>query len=368
LSKTYSDLTGSDGTISIWYKGNRYGYAQKAVYSPILDRYINEYTKPEDIKLYMYSEDTPYPMTLGEFSTTWGAHAVENIHVVDKRINLPEAPEISIEQFDENGEMVGAIIHFYFIKETEEFSFYEDGIWIDINTALNDLPYYGFINNKNEIKEYGFYYCYEPKNYNDENPIYNTIYETKNENAKYYGFVDNEYKSPTLITNLVSNTEFKSTSGWIGASTTGTSADKAIVENVYGRFDGDNFISSMDDLKNGVTDQYDNYVAYMRITLPNAKSIVFNDGIYDNRKSIGNMEENTKWAFRIKCKENAIPTIDFGEYGYNDGAYNKTDGLFAFKTGVTPENNKYAVYTVDKGYSSDTTFTENSHIRIALSG
>jgi hypothetical protein len=211
--------------------------------------------------------------------------------------------------------------------------------------------------------------------------LYEKWDETNNEYVDYYGYLDNQYISPTIVKNLVSNTEFKSTSGWIGASITGTSADKAIIENVYGRFDGSTFISSMDDLKNGKTDQYDKYIAYMRITLPNANSIVFNDGIYDNRKSIENMEENTKWAFRIKCQDGTVPTIDFGEYSYNDGVYNKADSLFAFKTkqtdsgGVifdttteTVNNKTYTIYTVDTQYSSVNTFTENSHIRIALSG
>jgi hypothetical protein len=142
LSKTYSDPTvsnpkGRDGTISVWYKGNRYGYAQKAMYSPILDRYINEYTKPEtmamDIKLYMYSEVTPYPMTLGEYFVSIGARAVENIHVVDKFNNLPKVPEITTEILDENGNEIDVIIHSYFIKETKEFWFYIDGDWININ-------------------------------------------------------------------------------------------------------------------------------------------------------------------------------------------------------------------------------------------
>jgi hypothetical protein len=232
--KTYSDANETDGTISVWYKGNRYGYAQQAIYSPKLERYIN-------------------------------------------------------------------------------------------------------------------------------------LYKDSN-NIDYYGYLDNQYMSPTIVKNLVSNTSFTSTSGWIGASTSGASEDKATVENVYGRFDSDGtFISSIDDLKNGITNQYDNYVAYMRITLPTDNSIVFNDGIYDNRKSIGNMEENSEWAFRIVCHDPIIPSVDFGEYDYSDGAYVKIDSpLFSIEqTNVMGE---YKIYTIGSHYESANTFAENSHIRIALSG
>lgn len=242
LAKTESSDGSSDGTISVWYKGNRYGYAQKAIYSPTLERYINEY-KQED-----------------------------------------------------SGD-------------------------------------------------------------------------------KYYGFIDKEYVSPTLVSNLVSNTQFQNTYGWIGASTSGSSDDKATVENVYGRFVNDKFVSSIDDLKNGVTNKTDEYVAYMRITLPNRNSIVFNEGLYDNRKKIcrmdentGNMGKDTEWAFRIACGKDgdaSAPTVSIGEYETDDsGGYKKTgiiDGTF-------DENkvNGYSIYKVSQGYASSTTFGENSHVRIAL--
>jgi hypothetical protein len=44
------------------------------------------------------------------------------------------------------------------------------------------------------------------------------LYRNIEDEALYYGYVDNTYISPTFVTNLVSNTEFSNTAGWIGTT------------------------------------------------------------------------------------------------------------------------------------------------------
>jgi hypothetical protein len=68
---------------------------------------------------------------------------------------------------------------------------------------------------------------------------YCNIYYKNDE--KYYGFVDNDYKSPALLQNVITNTDFKGTTGWVGTYSGETDNAKntygAIVESVYGEFD-----------------------------------------------------------------------------------------------------------------------------------
>lgn len=212
----------------------------------------------------------------------------------------------------------------------------------------------------------GYRYGYAQKaEYSPVLGRYINEYKKAGDETKYYGFIDNQYISPTFITNLVSNTEFKNTIGWIGASITGKSEDAAIVENVYGRFDGPKFINCTEDLKNGVFDLYINeYCAYMHIVFPNANSIVFNDGLYDKRKQIGNMGKDTKWAYHIECVGSIAPNEHIGEYTYEDGGYTSSEDNFIAST---PKNSEsYKIYTIDKGYANKEDFMQQSHVRIAL--
>lgn len=257
LVKTYQSPSvslpkGSDGTISVWYKGNRYGYAQKAVYSNILNRYINEY----------------------------------------KKVGRP-------------------------------------------NTE------------------------------------------------KYYGFIDNEYVSPILQTNLVTNTQFRSTNGWTGTYIdTGNSTSQATVSNVYGRFDG-KFISSLEDLSNGITNKTDEYKPYMKLSFVDGDSLVLNDGPYDNKAIIGNMEIGTQWALHVKYLNNSGGSgsgLSFAikEYEYDSAGgyteisssplscnYSSTKSV-TIGTGPDAITKKYDIYIVISQFASNKTFKDLSNVKIAI--
>jgi hypothetical protein len=75
---------------------------------------------------------------------------------------------------------------------------------------------------------------------------------TKGEDTttEYYGYEETQYISPTFVTNLVSNTEFKNTSGWVGTFTGADKTYKAEREVVFGRFINNKFVSSNDYLTN----------------------------------------------------------------------------------------------------------------------
>jgi hypothetical protein len=74
---------------------------------------------------------------------------------------------------------------------------------------------------------------------------YCNIYYKNNE--KYYGYVDNDYNSPTLLQNVITNTDFKGTTGWVGTYSGNTSNAKSAygttIEPVYGEFVSNKFSS-----------------------------------------------------------------------------------------------------------------------------
>jgi hypothetical protein len=76
------------------------------------------------------------------------------------------------------------------------------------------------------------------------------LYEHNGEEV--YGFSNNEYNSPTIMKNMVTNTEFKGTTGWTATyfgpegNLLSTYAPK--VEVVYGKFRNGEFSSVIDDL------------------------------------------------------------------------------------------------------------------------
>jgi hypothetical protein len=133
--------------------------------------------------------------------------------------------------------------------------------------------------------------------------------------------------SPTLIQNIITNTSFKNKSGWTG--TTKTANGKfATVENVYGRFKEGTFVPAIEELSN-INENYDG-LPYMKLVFADGNSVVMNSGPYDNRSSIGNIEEGEKWYLKIEALNSKGEIItkglsaSLGEYIYDPtGKYYK---------------------------------------------
>lgn len=171
---------------------------------------------------------------------------------------------------------------------------------------------------------------------------YNHVYEDEAGNIQteaVYGYVDNEYVSPVLMTNLISNTEFKNTSGWKGIAygvptsegDKPKSEEKAKAENVYGS-KSDTFVSAMEDLSAGSLKDASNYEAYMKLTFPKSyngkgyKPAIINNGPFDNRTLIGNIVEGDEWALYVEGRTiNDLTNLNFAleesEYVSNSGCY-----------------------------------------------
>lgn len=129
---------------------------------------------------------------------------------------------------------------------------------------------------------------------------------------EYRGYSESKFTSPELVQNLISNTTFKSSSGWTGAyyggKLTGTVQEKkdkkAAVRNVFGRFVGDKFTEATTELEAG-NFHSGSYDSYMKLYFPNKTTdgvgaAVINSGPFDNRVSIGYMDLNSKWVLAVE--------------------------------------------------------------------
>lgn len=152
-----------------------------------------------------------------------------------------------------------------------------------------------------------------------------------------YGFIHNEYNSPTLVQNVITNTEFKSTAGWVGTYSGRTPNAKqnygVVVEPAYGRFVGKDFSSVIKELQEGSYNVNNKYVSYLKITVPARTSldtpILVNTGFYDNRTLIDSVGYNEKWVLNYKILDSTgtpVSGFDFKlrevKYDIDNGDYN----------------------------------------------
>jgi hypothetical protein len=197
--------------------------------------------------------------------------------------------------------------------------------------------------------------------------------------------------------NLVTNTEFSNTSGWTATyKADGNSSDKAAVENVYGKFIDNKFVSTTDVLAGtaNVGQTFTEFLnnttnkctPYMKIELETDKSLVINSGLYDNRTIIQNMPVGSKWAFRVECLDSTGAPVnlenlknlafDIDEYTYDTdtGHYSAPSSdskkiTFTTTTNTDKNDNLYTIYTVNiNKFADKEDFTKNSKLKIAISG
>jgi hypothetical protein len=87
----------------------------------------------------------------------------------------------------------------------------------------------------------------------------------------YYGYIDTDYVSPTLVQNCITNYDFKKTSGWTPTQTTKVSSNtKPTVESFYGRYIGNEFRSIVDDYLKGTYSDLNKYTSYLKMEFKQA--------------------------------------------------------------------------------------------------
>lgn len=215
-------------------------------------------------------------------------------------------------------------------------------------------------------------------------PVLNRyVQEYKNpEGTLFYGFQDTEYISPALVQNIISNNQFKNTSGWTGTRAAGVNAAKAEVSSVYGYFSDGTFVSALDDLSAGRYPVANvEYKPYLKLEFKSNTGFIVNSGPRDNRSIIKNMEKGDEWALNAVCR-NAQGIIDnslvytLGEFVYTssgkvDGYARKANSTLQVstfssdKTGVDLKG--YKIATVIKSDYSKDSFKKHSQVRLVIS-
>lgn len=222
------------------------------------------------------------------------------------------------------------------------------------------------------------------------NFLHESVYEPKLERyvnkytdekgEKYRGYATSEYISPELITNIITNTEFKNSSGWTGTNFDSGATQKAAAENVFGRFDGGKFIKAIDELDTNAT-----YTPYMKLSFNSKNNAVINSGPYDNRSSIEFMEEGSEWILKFEFLDTAgnsleFPSVvekfnfDLAEYRYDatNGCYKQkkvsTNGVASALITFKQTNKNGAIhFTATKNlYKDKKDFKRNSQVRLKI--
>lgn len=222
---------------------------------------------------------------------------------------------------------------------------------------------------------------------------YVNIYKKGNE--EYYGYEFTEYKSPLLIQNIITGSQFKSSSGWTGTYVLNEpytdkediekikKSQKAEVNAIQARIDGA-FITSTEDLKNGSFASQD-YTPFMKFTIPSPKDdeeqlleygnyAIINSGPYDNRKNIGNMQVGDEYILTYSGINEVGSNLDnlnflLGEYIYSSdlGGYCINTEEIEFTSSRDLVNNT-VIFRVTKSEYSEESFKKNSKVRLCITG
>lgn len=141
---------------------------------------------------------------------------------------------------------------------------------------------------------------------------------------EYYGYVDSDYFAPTLITNLIDNTEFLSTSGWTAARR--SNEEKPTVEVSYGRWDNSVFTDIQTDWLNGI---YENSSRKSRLKIAagakdsiSKSGLLINNGFYANRTTIKNITPNQQFILRVKLLDSLGEPVRNPMECFQVGLYN----------------------------------------------
>lgn len=351
----------NDTTVSNWYRGARYGFAQDAEYVPLLDRYCQKFFDKTNIfninngTHYDSSgsqnfDDSNKPYLKFSVSNQW-----DGLKLVSSGIGLAKGNTYRISyKFQDitNGgagiEQIGGHCAGF---QTKEFYLYQNlgtsgaPLWkfLKSGSVYSDPIKHSFVQNT-EYLVVATLLCERLTTDDSDNT---NIYIQPNrgiaKSAKVqvsdiqiqkmdYAFVDNTYTSPAFVQNVISSPNGEKTSGWTAATiaTTGTKT-KPEIESVYGRFDetSGNFISIIDDLQ-GAGTSGKTYNSYLKVKFTDANQRLINSGFYDNRTLIGSVTTGEKWKLKPTLVD--TPTLN---YSLSEVEYNTATGCHNINTAWT---------------------------------
>ena len=200
----------------------------------------------------------------------------------------------------------------------------------------------------------------------------------------YLGFVESEYRSPSLIQNCITNYNFEGSSGWRVSSDDNTSSltEKAQVESCYGRFvevaGAKKFKTIAEDFIDGEYADSISYIPYMKLGFNSKTQFALNSGMRDNRSSIKNMPKGEEWILDVEIlneqgetvTNSTRPVFSLGEYTYSSFSHSwgeTTDKIAFIVRGPEIIDSKLRyVFTVDSTVYTESTFKEQSEIYLKI--
>lgn len=224
----------------------------------------------------------------------------------------------------------------------------KEGIAEDVNQGYVRVTEQSSYTTCERALEFGFYYPLgwtfnEITNYRGMCKVYthksefistlNKIVYSYN-NGAVNGFTETEYITPNIIENYVTNSLFKSTSGWKGGYIDKADDDSdnnkgydnnAIVEALAFDENGKSLIQAY---KDGSYNPNTQYTPCLRLQFNTGASAVFNSGFYDNQSKIKNLNPGDKYVLLYKKKPKNVGTgsftvsVECRKYEISRGNYN----------------------------------------------
>lgn len=388
------DKPSGDSLLSSWYRGKRYGFAQQAVYVPLLERYCQKFEENSTIELnednvtihhqggsdgitgvldlkqpIIFSGTKKSPYSGLRLSVDY--HAAKT-YILSYELAVTDGTlkNIGGHKWSFNTLMNISIGGMTYTTTEDIYAFDTDitaGTTITVSTKYNKFA------NENDDWPYIFI---QPNRGLDTSVSFNIEKLSLSCDSNYLGYTDTEFVSPTVIQNYISGYTFESTGGWVATATTAQSTDiKPTIENVYGRFFNESFISIVDDFYSGEYSEAKTYTPYMKLDLKNSNQFVLNSGIRDNRTVIQNIAEGEKWILDYKILDSSGEDVSnsfefsLGEYEYNihSGVYDEKIGFISFGSAIAPmgENHRVEIEAISSSYTPET-FKKNSKIYLKI--
>ena len=183
------------------------------------------------------------------------------------------------------------------------------------------------------------------------------------EQGDYYAYEKVEYKSPSIVQNILSSYNFKSISGWVEATTI-KNGDKATASIEYGYFNNEEF-------QNCTFEDNSAAKPWLKLNFPSGNSAIFNTGPKGNRYNLGNMVVGQKYRLECKCAQEGL-CFELGEYEYDptNGIYIEVaNSPITFTGSVEHSNGLYSgTFEVTSNGYNDYQFKKKSQVCLKIMG
>lgn len=340
-------------TVSTWYRGTRYGFAQKQTYSPTLDRYVeyykhgqrtwNSFTNKKinqngignyweiPISQYYFDNGTQKTIEGYGYNTSFSGSLTITRKADGKPGILPQRIIIRVTGRNNLGAWG---IHQYIINENTDKgsnSNWRYFTWNKIPTFGDEYKaeYIRFIPLCSEGSEEEQVHSVNASVINSANISFKLVFvPDANKECRVYGYTQAKFESPVFNQNLASNHVMQGTGGWKAYSDIG----RVELRSDFGYFEPTpdtndspylyNFFNSIDILNNNESQEnkenkFSKCKNYLWFSYPSSSKGTFllvNNGPYDNRTLLAPFSPGDEFLLKV----NVLAKTAKGEYGLNN--------------------------------------------------